>query len=100
MLIVTGTVEVEETSIEGIIPVAAKMAEASRAEDGCHGYAFYQDIEKPTRFRVYEQWTDQAALDFHFSTPHMAVFRAALADISITAMDIKQFQAGEMSKVG
>jgi quinol monooxygenase YgiN len=100
MLIVTGTVEVDENSIADILPIAAKMAKASRAEAECHGYAFSQDIENPRRFRVYEQWTDEDALAFHFETPHMAEFRSALATVKITAIDIKKFTAGPMSPVG
>ena len=75
------------------------MAVASRAEAGCHAYAFYNDLENPLRFRVYEAWTDEAALASHFQEPHMAEFRASLADIKITAMDVQKFEAGEMRPV-
>jgi len=100
MLIVTGSIEIEESSVEAIQQAAATMAVASRAEQECHSYAFYQDIENPLRFRVYEEWTDEAALAFHFATPHMAAFQAALANIKITSIRVKKFEAGEMSAIG
>ena len=99
MLVVTGDVEIDESSLEAINVAAATMAKASRAEEGCHGYAFYQDIENPLRFRVYEQWTDEAALAFHFATPHMAVFQAALANIKVTAMNVRKYERGETKPI-
>ena len=95
MLIVTGNVRVAKDSIDKLKPLAIKMAEASRAEEGCHGYMFYQSIEDEQVFRVYEQWTDEAALAFHFSTPHMAEFRAGLAGVTLEEMSVGKYEAGE-----
>lgn len=99
MLIVTGTVEVGENGLDVLKAAAAKMAVASRAESGCQSYAFYQSIDTPTVFRVYEEWDDEAALAAHFAEPHMAEFRASLANAEIKAMNVVKFVPGEMSPV-
>ena len=44
---------------------------ASRAEAGCVAYAYAEDVIEPGLLRVNEAWTDRAALDAHFETPHM-----------------------------
>lgn len=100
MLIVTGIAEVGADSVEKVMTEAAKMAKASRAEAGCHAYAFFQDIENPLRFRIYEEWEDSDALAAHFKTPHMAEFNAVLEELDIRSLDISQFMRGETIKLG
>lgn len=46
------------------------MQEHSRQEPGCLLYIGHQSIEDSRRFFFYEQYTDQAALDFHRNTPY------------------------------
>ncbi|MCG6857277.1 MAG: antibiotic biosynthesis monooxygenase [Salaquimonas sp.] len=99
MLIVTGITEVHADDIEKVLPAAAAMAAATRAEDGCITYAFYQDIENPGRFRVYEEWRDQAALDAHFRSPHMAEFGSAMQAARILGRDIVKYEAGSAEKL-
>lgn len=99
MLIVTGNIRIATDSLETFKSLAATMAVSSRAEDECHGYMFYQSIEDKQLFRVYEQWTDAAALTFHFNTPHMAEFRKGLASIKIEQMDVVKFEAGESQPI-
>ena len=99
MLIVTGQAEVGLASIEDLKAHAAKMAAATRAEPGCRAYAFYQDIEDPSRFRVYEEWDGPDALAAHFQTPHMAAFNAALKALEIKSITAVKFEPGEMTAV-
>ena len=42
----------------------------SRAEPGCLAYELHFDPEHPGKFMFYEKFADQAALDFHVSTPY------------------------------
>ena len=94
MLIVTGIIEVDSGDREAVLPAAAAMAVATREEDGCLTYAFYEDIENAGRFRVYEEWRDQAALDAHSRSPHMARFRSALQSVRIVGRAIVKYEAG------
>ncbi len=75
-LIIAGTVRVPPENIEAFKPHMLAMLSASRAEDGCFEYAYAQDIADPGLIRVYEAWRDQAALDAHFQTSHMATWRS------------------------
>ena len=99
MQIVSGIIEVHEDDIDKAVAAASAMAHATRAEDGCITYAFYQDIEKPGRFRVYEEWRDQAALEAHFKAPHMAEFRAALQAIRVLGRDVTNYKVDESTKL-
>ena len=52
------------------------MLEASRAEDGCAAYSYAEDVIEPGLIHVFEVWADQAAIDAHFASPHMATWRS------------------------
>ncbi|MEU8263663.1 putative quinol monooxygenase [Micromonospora sp. NPDC048999] len=45
-----------------------EMVAITRAEPGCLGYDLYQSVEDPSVMFLYENWTDQAALDKHMHT--------------------------------
>ena len=77
MLIVAGTVRVPPPNVEAFRPQMIEMMAASRAEDGCIAYGYAADVGEPGLIHVFEAWRDQAALDAHFQTPHMARWRAA-----------------------
>lgn len=78
MLIVIAEAEVPESSRAGMIAAGAAMIAASRQEAGCLGYDYAWDMLDPNVLRIRELWKDEAALRFHFRTPHMAAFLAAL----------------------
>lgn len=45
------------------------LQEHSRREPGCLLYFGQQSTENPRKFLLYEQYKDQAALEFHRNTP-------------------------------
>ena len=75
-LIIAGTVRVLPEVLDDFRPHMAAMLDASRAEDGCLEYSYAEDVLDPGLIRVFEAWRDQAALDAHFKTPHMATWRS------------------------
>lgn len=77
MLVIAGTVRVPPQNLERFKPHMLAMLQASRAEDGCIEYSYAEDVAEPGLIRVFEAWRDQAALDAHFQTAHMATWRAA-----------------------
>ncbi|WP_424986576.1 putative quinol monooxygenase [Microbulbifer sp. S227A] len=95
MLIVTGTIEFNPERIGSAQAAVTKMMEETRKEAGCIVYEFSQLVEAPHRFRVYEEWTGDAALAAHSDAPHMAAFREALGEIGVISKDIVKFPAGE-----
>jgi (4S)-4-hydroxy-5-phosphonooxypentane-2,3-dione isomerase len=46
------------------------LTAATRAEAGCRFYQAHRSTADPRRFFLYEQYDDQAALEFHRSAPY------------------------------
>ncbi len=95
MLVVTGTVEVAPEGVEKAAKAAQEMVAETVKEVGCITYEFSQILGHANRFRVYEEWESQSALEAHFSTPHMATFRAALAEAGVVSSNICRIVGGE-----
>ncbi|MBB3104390.1 carboxymuconolactone decarboxylase family protein [Azomonas macrocytogenes] len=62
---------------EALLPVVA----ASRQEAGCINYDLHVDEANPDSFVLYENWTNQAALDAHFQQPHSTALAARLPEL-------------------
>jgi quinol monooxygenase YgiN len=82
-VVVAGTVRVPPENLAGLRPHMLDMLAASRAEDGCRIYSYAEDVAEPGLIRVFEVWRDQAALEAHFRTAHMAAWRAAGAEFGL-----------------
>ena len=52
------------------------LIEPTRQEPGCLRYELLQNAADPTDFTFVEEWANEAALEAHFTTPHL---QAALA---------------------
>jgi quinol monooxygenase YgiN len=92
-LVIAGTVRVPAENLEAFRPHMLAMLEASRAENGCITYSYAEDVAEPGLIRVFEAWRDQAALDAHFQTAHMATWRShwptfGVSDRRLNAYDI------------
>ncbi|WP_109464146.1 putative quinol monooxygenase [Albibacillus kandeliae] len=99
MLIVTGTMQVPETEVEAMKLAANEVARATRHEEGCIEYAFWQDIDNPAKFRVYEEWRDLDCLKAHGKSAHMAVYREKLEGMGAFGRDINLFDPGPITKL-
>ena len=94
MIVVLVEVESSAAAIEEMREALIVMTKASRAEEGCHQYAFSQDIANPDCLRVVEVWESMDALKFHFGTDHMAAFQQALAGSPPRSMTVKVHELG------
>ena len=59
-----------------VIAAFGPLTIASRKEPGCRMYIAHQHQEDSTRFLVYEQYDDEAALDAHRNSPHFQQYAA------------------------
>jgi len=100
MLIVIAEAEVPEGSRAGMIAAGTAMITASRQEAGCLGYDYAWDIIEPNVMRIRELWTDEAALRFHFQTPHMAAFLGALRADRNVKTKITVYDGGNPHEIG
>lgn len=46
------------------------LEEKTATEPGCFKFEVLHDIEHPTKFVLWECWTDEAALAEHYAAPH------------------------------
>ena len=90
-----GTVRLPPANLAAARPAMAAMVEASRAEDGCLTYGYAEDVLEPGLVRVTEVWRDQAAVDFHFATPHLAAWRAQWPGLGISERRLFAYEAGD-----
>ncbi|MEM7524331.1 MAG: putative quinol monooxygenase [Pseudomonadota bacterium] len=99
MIVITGEIELHPEDAWPAAAAALKMMEASAREDGCLTYRIYTDLVNPRRFRLYEEWRDQASLDAHFATPHMTDFQESMKGFRILDRRIKKFEVGEVEAI-
>jgi (4S)-4-hydroxy-5-phosphonooxypentane-2,3-dione isomerase len=80
VLAVTGMAKPgHEDEVAGIF---GKLQAASRQEPGCLMYIVHRHRTDSTRFFIYEQYRDEAALEAHRKSPHFQEYAiAALKDI-------------------
>ena len=95
MLMVIGTAKLGDGALDAARDAFEAMITASRAEEGCIDYGYALDVLDPSLLRITEKWVDEAALAYHFQTPHMAAFQQALAGFDVTITDVKKFQADD-----
>lgn len=95
MLLVIATARIPEGAIDGAHDALSRMILASREEAGCIDYCYAMDILEPGLMRITEKWQDEDALKFHFATPHMAEFQAAIRDIGVEIVELAKFQADD-----
>lgn len=57
--------------------VLKTLAGASKEEPGVISYILHEDIKTPGNFYVFEAYKDQASVDAHMASPHLAAAFAA-----------------------
>jgi quinol monooxygenase YgiN len=93
VIIVNGHLTIDPAQREAAEAAIADAVAATRAEPGNLDYRFSADLAEPGRINMVEIWEDQAAIDAHMGTDHLAAFMAAIGpcvagSVSITSYDI------------
>jgi quinol monooxygenase YgiN len=91
-VLIAGTFRVPTHALPDFKAHMATMLAASRAEDGCLIYSYAEDVAEPGLIRVFEAWRDQAALDAHGRTPHLATWRAAGAAAGVSERKLSVYE--------
>lgn len=95
MILVAGSLTYAPGAIQGLRDEMLRFVEATRREDGCINYDLGIDTSDPTRLILFERWRDQKALDRHFSSPHMAEWRKAVAAAGPVERDLSVWEVNE-----
>ena len=91
MLIVTVEFRVTPDRCKAFAAMAKALTPPTLAEDGCHSFECWADLDNTGRFTVLEGWESEQHLDAHQSTPHVAIFREASAELGLDSMDIRRY---------
>lgn len=95
MIIIAGHARMDPAQAEAVRPHLAEMQADSRKEPGCLSYDLTPSAADPGFVLILERWKDQAAVDYHFQTPHMAKFVSALAKFS-RKVDVKMYDIAQV----
>lgn len=69
---VVATIPAKPENADEVRAAVDALVTATRQESGCLAYAAYESAAVPGTFVTVERWTDQAALDAHMGTEHIA----------------------------
>lgn len=92
-MIITASVKVKPEKVATFIEKTKELIAQSRAESGNISYTLYQNPTDSCQFIFFEEWKDQAAIDFHFNTPHFKEFGPVSDDCSQEPAQIKIYEA-------
>ncbi|MBN9789111.1 antibiotic biosynthesis monooxygenase [Pseudonocardia sp. TMWB2A] len=94
MLLIVGTVRLPQENLDEARGPMRVMVEASRAEDGCFEYSYAEDLFDPGLIHVKEIWRDQPALDEHFASDHIKLWRASWEKLGIGDRRLQLYEVG------
>lgn len=88
-LSIIATIVAQPEHRETVFQALTAMLAPTRAEAGCRQYDLHADQSDPNRLVMIERWADDAALDAHIATPHMAQLKAII-DGKTSGIDIQR----------
>jgi len=92
VIVIAGRIEIDPAQHEQAVSAAAAMSEASQREPGCRNYVISQELGRPGRFRIFEEWESQSALDAHFATAHLAEFERSLGALGVRSLGAELYE--------
>lgn len=97
-ILITGHLDVDPAKRDDFIALTLPLMQATREEAGCEHYTFSGDVEEPTRFYIAERWADQATMDAHSASAHLATFMGSLGGI-VTGGSLTKWDGATSSKI-
>jgi len=95
MLLIVGTIRLPVGLLDAARPSMASMVEASRAEIGCLEYSYAENVLDLGLIHVKERWRDRVALDEHFKSAHIAIWRDNWPSLGIGERNLYLYEVGE-----
>lgn len=67
------------------------LIEPTRQESGCLRYTLLRNTADPTDFTFVEEWSEETALEAHFTTPHLQAALARAPALLAAPPDIRRY---------
>ena len=80
---------------DDIMRVISAVVPPSKAEAGCISYDVHERLPGGDEYLFFEEWSDQAALDFHFQTPHFQAFIGEFTPLLDAPPNIRVYEVAE-----
>lgn len=91
-VIVMGEFRLPLENLEAARPAMERVVTLTRAEDGCLGYSYAQDMFDPGLIRVAEKWASAEALAAHLAAPHMDEWKRVREGFGLTGRAITMYE--------
>ena len=89
---VVARLTIKKEAVENFVQFAQKIVEETRKEAGCISYELYKNtFGKEAEFVFYEEYKDQAALDFHNKSEHLKQFFGQITPLLAGAPIVEVF---------
>lgn len=83
---------IKKEAVDNFVQFAQKIVAETRKETGCISYILYKSsFGQEAQFIFYEEYKDQAALDFHNKSEHLKQFLAQITPILAGAPIVEVF---------
>lgn len=95
-LVIAATFEMAPRDREKTIELSRQVVAETRKEKGCLFYSFANDILDENVFRIAEGWTDEAALNAHLASKHIATFLAEIGRLNMLSIEAIRYNVADM----
>lgn len=93
MIVITGSVQGDDSSIAELTTISLEHVRRSRAEPGCLSHDVHHHAEDRNRLVFVERWADMAAVMAHFAVPQSQSFVRDISALALSPPDIQIFDA-------
>jgi len=99
MFLIVGTIRLAPENLARARPAMKQMVESSRAEEGCLGYSYAEDILNSGLILVIEAWNDRPSLDRHFAWAHIARWRSLWPSLGIGERNLSLYEGESLGTI-
>jgi len=98
MIIVIGSLTVQQEKLEEAIELSQKHANEARKQLGCISYALHIDTERKNLLVFIERWQHMDDLEKHFQTPSSLDFGKKISELVKSTPTIEIYQSQAMQR--
>jgi quinol monooxygenase YgiN len=96
MILVWGSVEALDESLEEMLRLSLEHVARSRGEPGCISHTVSIDAENQKRLNFFEEWKDLDALHRHFEVSASVEFAARLVKLSTEPPELRIYDSSRI----